>query len=361
MLLPNAWFLLASLGSAAVVQSINKTAIRQTCDAIEAQCSDASKVMTFRGIGYFEAIEHWIKSSEQEPVCVVQPASAEDLSVAIRLIGQNRVPFAVQSGGHTSNPGFSSTKGVHISLSKLNEVTLSSDGTTARVGAGNRWSNVYKKLEGSGRNVVGGRVPGPGVGGFTTGGGYSWKTNMYGLTVDTIKSYTLVLPNGTITTVDDSTPDLFFALRGGLNRFGVVAHVDLFTHAQVPMIYGGTRIYAGDEVDKIINATAGFAATNRDPKATVITSVLGKTATTQFFYDGPSKPASFAVFDGIDTLLVDTVKTQKFSEFVSSIPSSLRDVTNVRGTWETFSTTGASLTFMQALQKEGKVRDSARG
>lgn len=181
MLLPKAWFLLASLGSAAVVQSINKTAIRQTCDAIEAQCSDASKVMTFRGIGYFEAIEHWIKSSEQEPVCVVQPASAEDLSVAvslsptppsiipnvhvwltfhsqIRLIGQNRVPFAVQSGGHTSNPGFSSTKGVHVSLSKLNEVTLSSDGTTARVGAGNRWSNVYKKLEGSGRNVVGGRV-----------------------------------------------------------------------------------------------------------------------------------------------------------------------------------------------------------
>lgn len=179
MLYPKALFLLASVGSAAVAQSTNNTAIRQTCDAIQAQFSDASKVMTFRGIGYFEAIEHWIKSSEQEPTCVVQPASAQDLSVAVSLSLPLSIfqisthahvscpdsldrtkprPICSTSGGHTSNPGFSSTKGVHISLSKLNEVTLSSDGTTARVGAGNRWSDVFTKLEGSGRNVVGGRV-----------------------------------------------------------------------------------------------------------------------------------------------------------------------------------------------------------
>ena len=81
-----------------------------------------------------------------------------DIWVQIQAIGQKRVPFAVQSGGHTSNPGFSSTKGVHISLSKLNEVTLSPDGSTVRAGFGNRWLDVYKKLEGTGRNVVGGRV-----------------------------------------------------------------------------------------------------------------------------------------------------------------------------------------------------------
>jgi len=34
--------------------------------------------------------------------------------------------------------------------------------------------DVYEKLDGTGYNVVGGRVPGPGVGGFTLGGGYSW-------------------------------------------------------------------------------------------------------------------------------------------------------------------------------------------
>lgn len=53
---------------------------------------------------------------------------------------------------------------------------------------------MYKALDGTGRNVVGGRVPGPGVGGLTLGGGYSWKTNQYGMTCDTVKSYELVLP-----------------------------------------------------------------------------------------------------------------------------------------------------------------------
>ena len=202
-------------------------------------------------------------------------------------------------------------------------------------------------------------MPGPGLGGFTLGGGYSWKTNSYGLTIDTVKSFTLILPNGTITTVDSSTPDLFFALRGGLNRFGVVADAELYTHEQVPLIYGGTRLYGGNEVDRIINATSQFEATNTDPKATVITSILGSglgaTATTQFFYDGPQKPASFQVFDGISTLLIDSVKTQKFSDFVASIPSDLRKPTNFRGYWETFSTTGTTLRFLQALKKEAVV------
>ncbi|CAK1359615.1 hypothetical protein CB0940_05789 [Cercospora beticola] len=346
--------LVASLQASLLAAQANNAAIKQACDDIDAQFSDASDVLTFRGIRFYQAIDHWMESSDQTPRCVVQPASVQDLSTAMRIIGERRVPFAVMSGGHTSNPGFSSTTGVHISLAKLNEVSLSQDGSIARVGFGNKWLDVYKKLEGTGRNVVGGRVPGPGVGGFTLGGGYSWKTNLYGLTIDTIKSFTLVCPNGTIATVDQSRPDLFFALRGGLNRFGVVADAELYTHAQVPLIYGGTRLYDSTQVDRIINATYEFERTNTDPKATVITSILGTTATTQFFYDGPEKPASFAVFDGIRTLLLDTVKTQSFSDFVASIPAEIRDVTNFRGTWETFSTTKTTLRFLKALQAEAK-------
>ena len=42
------------------------------------------------------------------------------------------------------------------------------------IGMGLTWADVYKSLQGTGVNVVGGRVPGPGVGGYTLGGGYSW-------------------------------------------------------------------------------------------------------------------------------------------------------------------------------------------
>ena len=61
--------------------------------------------------------------------------------------------------------------------------------------------------------VSGGRDHGVGVGGYLLGGGYSWLTNQHGLTVDNIVGYELVLPNGTVTTVDSSVPDLFFALK----------------------------------------------------------------------------------------------------------------------------------------------------
>lgn len=47
------------------------------------------------------------------------------------------------------------------------------------------------------------------------------------------------MPNGTVTMVDASTPDLFFALKGGLNRFGVVTMIEFETHEQADEVYVG--------------------------------------------------------------------------------------------------------------------------
>jgi hypothetical protein len=50
--------------------------------------------------------------------------------------------------------------------------------------------------------------------------GYSYKTNQYGLAIDNIVGYNLVLPNGSVAYVTQSThPDLFFGLKGGFNNF----------------------------------------------------------------------------------------------------------------------------------------------
>ena len=50
--------------------------------------------------------------------------------------------------------------------------------------------------------------------------GYSYKTNQHGLALDTIVGFNLVLPNGTVAYVTQSThPDLFFGLKGGFNNF----------------------------------------------------------------------------------------------------------------------------------------------
>lgn len=54
--------------------------------------------------------------------------------------------------------------------------------------------------------------------------GYSWLTNQYGLTLDNIIGYELVLPDGEITSVTEaSQPDLFFSLKVR----GIMAGVNL--------------------------------------------------------------------------------------------------------------------------------------
>src|SRR5260221_399107 len=42
---------------------------------------------------------------------------------------------------------------------------------------------------------------------------YSWKTNQYGLTADTVTAFELVLPCGDVKTVTEQDEDLWFALK----------------------------------------------------------------------------------------------------------------------------------------------------
>ncbi|KAH7417844.1 hypothetical protein BKA64DRAFT_738392 [Cadophora sp. MPI-SDFR-AT-0126] len=296
------------------------------------------------------AITHWMSSSSQTPLCVVEVNDANDISAAIKVIGATRTPFAVKSAGFNSNPGFSSTTGVHISLEKIKQITLSEDKATAEIGLGN--AKVYQSLNGSGVNVLGARADGPGTGGVTLSCGYSWYTNQYGLGCDTVVSYELVLPCGDITTVDASQPDLFFALKGGLNRFGIVTKIVFKTIPQPGQVYGGLQFFDPATVPALINATESFHLNSKDPKASVILTLGGGTlpgAILLSFYDGESRPADFDVFDDFIPLF-STLATQDFSSMISGTLTSLQG--GNRGSFASVSTTTLTHTFLAAVVNE---------
>ncbi|KAJ7349167.1 hypothetical protein DFH08DRAFT_697963, partial [Mycena albidolilacea] len=120
----------------------------------------------------------------------------------------------VKSGVHTANPEFSSTPGVHISMSRFSEVTYNATAQPATIGSGLVWDDVCAVLDPLNVTVVGGRFSGFGIAGYSLRGGYSWKSNLFGLTVDNIVGYELVLPNGTLTQVTATKNlDLFFGLK----------------------------------------------------------------------------------------------------------------------------------------------------
>lgn len=56
-------------------------------------------------------------------------------------------------------------------MSKFSNVTYDASSQTVEVGPGLIWDDVYEALEDTGVNVVGGRVSGVGVAGFSLGGG----------------------------------------------------------------------------------------------------------------------------------------------------------------------------------------------
>ncbi|KAG8738990.1 hypothetical protein FRC11_000996, partial [Ceratobasidium sp. 423] len=292
-------FLSSVLGISTVLGISNYT---ETCRTIAKSISEDGGVYYWGHPLYIKGNKHWASSSSQDSACVVEPANAQDVSTILQIVANTSTPFGIRSGGHATNAGFSSTPGVQITLFKLsgvtyNEAPLAADGSvgTVEFGSGLVWDTVYAALEPYGVNVVGGRVTGVGVGGFTLGGGYSWLSNQYGLTIDTVTAFEVVLPNGTITTATGTqNPDLFFGLKGGFNNFGIVTKFTLLAFPQ-GQVWGGLSTYTFDQLDKVINATVKFSKTVTDPKAAIIPTfnfILEQPGVSLLvFYDGPTPPA----------------------------------------------------------------------
>ncbi|KAF8551796.1 FAD-binding domain-containing protein [Imleria badia] len=329
----------------------------ETCQKIATSISAASDVYYFLSEEYQEDISHWALSSTQVAACSFEPGTPEDVGIALKILGQTKTPFAVKGGGHTGNPGFSSTPGVQIAMSRFSDVDYNSEAQTATFGSGLIWDDVYAKLEPYGVNVAGGRISGVGVAGFTLGGGYTWFTNQYGLTIDTVQAFELVMPNGTaINVTDTSSPDLFFALKGGQNNFGIVTRFTLKTFPQ-SQVWGGVTIFPTTFITQyvlgeITQATANFVANNKDPKAAIITSynyLLGlPVPTVILFYDAPTPPPG--IFDEFLNIFpsLDGIATRNFTAFVKSVPN----VVPVRIIPNSISVTNYTHTFLQSVADE---------
>lgn len=244
-----------------------------------------------------------------------------DVSTAILLSRLTQCPFAVKGGGHAAFAGSSSIEGgITIALQNLKQIKPAADRKTVDVGPGNRWVDVYQTLEPQGLNVVGGRVSLPslpsrtfydykfqanrrqifsvGVPGLILGGGISFFSNKYGWACDNVESYEVVTASGKIIEASyKSYPDLYWALRGGGNNFGVVTNFKLDAHPLGKM-WGGGRILQNTSFPAALDAIYKFATTgsSTDLDAAEIISFgyaagFGQLAAAQLEYGKPVENA----------------------------------------------------------------------
>lgn len=216
-------------------------------------------------VAYIGTTSSFWSAQEQAvlPNCVVEPTSTQDVSAAIFVLSSLSVytkfsdecKFGIKSGGHTPQKGAANQPaGVTIDLGALKQVDVSADRAKTSVGPGNRWVDVYTKLDALGLATPGGRVATVGVGGLVTGGGVSFFSGRYGLVCDNVINYELVLPYGKVVNVNSSSsPDLFKALKGGSNNFGVVTRFNIRTFESGPF-WGGEVLYPITTISQQVTA-----------------------------------------------------------------------------------------------------------
>jgi FAD/FMN-containing dehydrogenase len=225
---------------------------------------------------------YWSKQeSALHPNCILQPTTAHDVAAALKVISKQKdCRFSIKGHGHAPAAGFANSNGgVTIDMTTLASVSLNKKSTIASIGAGAKWLDVYQYLNGSGAQVAGGRNGNVGVGGLLIGGGISHFTTNVGWACDKVVNYEVILANGILINANKKeNSDLFLALKGGGNNFGVVTRFDIETFPQSDI--STTSISYNISVrDKVFQAfTDLLDSSTYDPAASLVTSLLYSSA-----------------------------------------------------------------------------------
>ena len=123
----------------------------------------------------------------------------------------------------------------------------------ASVQGGAVWADVDRETQAFGLVVPGGVVSETGVGGLTLGGGEGWVRRKYGLTIDSLRSATVVCADGSVHVASaDNDSDLFWALRGGGGNFGVVTNFEFDAHPHGPIVAFAGMMYSTRDAGEIL-------------------------------------------------------------------------------------------------------------
>lgn len=258
----------------------------------------ASTVYTPWDEGYAASIVRWSDACEKKAAIVVYVGGPEDVATTINFCRENKINFVVSGGKHSVGVGGNSSieGGLVIDLAKLRDVTIHEANKTVDVGGGCIWKDVDEAAGKYGLAAVGGTINHTGVGGLTCGGGYGWLTGRFGLTIDNLVKAEVVLADGSIVEAsNNSNPDLFWAIRGAGQCFGVITKFTFKCHEQKNPIWAGQMVFSAKEhLEAIVNFANSLMETN-NPDVGMLMGLIappfvqGPAIVVTAFFNGPTK------------------------------------------------------------------------
>jgi FAD/FMN-containing dehydrogenase len=260
------------------------------------------------------------------PACIFRPASADEVSQAVKILVSGQCRFAVKSGGHMPIPGANSIDGgVSIDLGGLNQTVLSTDRSSVSLGAGSTWGNAYDNFAADNIGFPGGVCGTTGVGGVSIGGGESLFQPRVGWVVDNVLNYEVVLASGEIAAANEtSNPGLYRALKGGGGNFGIVTRVDVAAFEQGDLWAGQIVVPATDAtIEQALQATTTFTELNNvHVNAGLQTAFISFANGTKIIdlgfasTDGTVNPEILQPFMAMQPQILNTVRTRSLSDLI---------------------------------------------
>ncbi|KAF2753649.1 putative FAD-binding oxidoreductase [Pseudovirgaria hyperparasitica] len=260
--------------------------------------------------------------------CIVRPEETSQLQRLVQRLVENDVRFAVRSGGHSPNLLAAAIEdGILIDMSGFDEVTIDKDNGVVVVGSGQRWGDkIFPALTAEGLMAVGGRVPAVGVGGFLQGTGLSYLSGRYGLACDNVKNFEVILSDGSLVNANtDENPDLFKAMKGTGNQFGIVTRFTIYTYP-LGQIWGGQKFYGPEQLPALLQASLEFQqnAALHDVDASIMllyfpTGPDAGGVLSMVYLKPEANPPAFAPFENIPTT-DDNTKIQSLTSMIAGAP-----------------------------------------
>ncbi|CAJ2507153.1 Uu.00g083390.m01.CDS01 [Anthostomella pinea] len=167
---------------------------------------------------FVEATARWNAFKAPGYDAAISPSTEEEV-VAI-----NSIPFLATGGRH----GYGTTlatlqNGLAVDLSRINEVSIKTAGSTLTVGGGAKHSDVLASVYEAGFQLPSGSCSAVGFVGATLGAGVGVFSGIYGLLIDSLLSVRMVTASGDLIEISESSnSDLFWALRGAGANFGIM-------------------------------------------------------------------------------------------------------------------------------------------
>ncbi|KAH6715691.1 hypothetical protein BKA61DRAFT_547409 [Leptodontidium sp. MPI-SDFR-AT-0119] len=201
-----------------------------------------------------ELLIRWSDVDVQVPSAILQPSCEGDISEIVKHAAKHNIPFIAKGGGHSTWSTIGSG-GWIIDLSLLRSISINTSAQTATIQAGVLTKPVNEAVANAGFMIHSANAANVGHIGFLLGGGSSVLMGMHGLAIDALITARVVTATGRIVTASSTkNGDLFWALKGAGQYFGIVTEVTVKIFPQTTDIISWACIFTPPQIKEVAKA-----------------------------------------------------------------------------------------------------------